>query len=570
MQDLHTRRAAPAAGAVVAARGRHWRVVDAQACGECTQVRLAPFSGAGPAATLLHPFDRIETLALGSRPRRASRRRTAEAAAAALLDSHPWIGLRAALAADIRLLAYQLDPALTIFHGRANRVLLADGVGLGKTIQAGLIAAELQARHELTRALVVTPAGLRDQWERELAERFGLDTRRIDAATLASAERALPPWIDLWSLPGIGVISIDLLKRPEVLAQLRQTIWDLVVVDEAHHAAAGSDRGEAAALVCSRARHVVLISATPHSGDRAAFAHLLDLGRLSADDPPARVFRRTRDAVSEGSGGRRTRNVRVRLSAAERAMFAALGRYTTRVWRESADRSARLAMIVLRKRALSGAASLARSAARRLAALAERAGDTWPDAAKPAQLTLHFEDTLDGELLMEDAEPTSVLGALGLANATDERRLLADVLALAREAARHESKRALLTAALRRAREPVIVFTEYRDTLQEIARALNPPAVAQLHGGLMPAERRAALDAFTGGRARVLLATDAAAEGLNLHHRCRWVVHYELPWNPARLEQRTGRVDRLGQSRRVHAWRLVSAETDEPRILASP
>jgi superfamily II DNA or RNA helicase len=566
MQDLQRAPRAPAPGTVVAARGRHWRVVDTETYEDCVQVRVAPLNHAGPAATFLQPFDCVEPVAVSDRPRRASRRRTAEAAAAALLDSHPWTGLRAALAANIRLLPHQLEPALAIFSGQTKRILLADDVGLGKTIQAGLVLAELRARHELTRALIVTPAGLRDQWEGELGDRFDLPVRRVDAGALSQAGRTLPPWTDFWSLPAITVLSIDLLKRPEVCAQVRQTVWDLVIVDEAHHARTATDRGAAAALVCGRARHVVLISATPHGGDRAAFEGLLDLGRLTPSEPGMRVFHRTRGAVSPGVAPRRTRNVNVRVSAAERRLFAILDRYTSRVWRESQGRAAgadaRLAMIVLRKRALSSAASLARSVSRRLMALAGH--EPFDDRT---QLALGFEDTLDGELIADDAEPGPVLNTPGLDSADDERRLLARVLTAAHEASRDESKRALLTRTLSRTREPVIVFTEYRDSLEEIARALGAHGVTYLHGGLMPAARRAAVDAFTTGRARVLLATDAAAEGLNLHHRCRWVVHYELPWNPVRLEQRTGRVDRLGQARRVHAWRLIGAGTDESRIL---
>jgi hypothetical protein len=114
--------------------------------------------------------------------------------------------------------------------------------------------------------------------------------------------------------------------------------------------------------------------------------------------------------------------------------------------------------------------------------------------------------------------------------------------------------------------EPLIIFTEYRDTLARVARSINEP-VAVLHGGLSRHERAEALRAFTEGRRRILLATDAAGEGLNLHHRCRIVINLELPWNPMRLEQRIGRVDRIGQRRTVHAFHLVAAGTGEERLL---
>ena len=124
----------------------------------------------------------------------------------------------------------------------------------------------------------------------------------------------------------------------------------------------------------------------------------------------------------------------------------------------------------------------------------------------------------------------------------------------------------MLRRLLRRVRESAVVFTEYRDTLLHISRALDMPCVV-LHGGLTARERAAALAAFVNEPRTVLLATDAAGEGLNLHQGCRLVVNVELPWNPMRLEQRIGRVDRIGQRRTVHAFHLIATGTGEPRIL---
>jgi len=148
-----------------------------------------------------------------------------------------------------------------------------------------------------------------------------------------------------------------------------------------------------------------------------------------------------------------------------------------------------------------------------------------------------------------------------------ERELLGRLAAAARAAAARETKVSALLRILDRAAEPAVVFTEYRDTLVHLEEALARP-VALLHGGLTRGERTAALDDFTSGRRAVLLATDAAGEGLNLHHSCRTVINLELPWNPMRLEQRIGRVDRIGQRRTVHAFQFIGRGTGEPRILA--
>ena len=147
--------------------------------------------------------------------------------------------------------------------------------------------------------------------------------------------------------------------------------------------------------------------------------------------------------------------------------------------------------------------------------------------------------------------------------------MLAAILEMARDAARHDSKQHRLGMLLRRARQPAIVFTEYRDTLMQLALTLATHRPLLLHGGLSPGERRDTIRQFTDGRAGLLLATDAASEGLNLHERCRLVVNLELPWTPLRLEQRSGRVDRIGQPRRVHVIHLVARATAEETTVAA-
>jgi superfamily II DNA or RNA helicase len=550
-------------GTIVRTRGARHIVVHVEEHGACRSVRLAATDGSGEAMTVLHPFDCIDLLPAVNWPRRAGRRRVARACAAAVRASYEAGQTRTLVDARVRLLPYQLEPALAILRGEATRVLLADEVGLGKTIQAGLILSELRARQMLRRALILTPAGLREQWAAELRERFGLQITIVDAGSLGALQRALPPWVNPWTLPGIAVASIDLLKRDELLPQLQHVVWDAVVVDEAHHATRGTERHQVAGLACSRARLVVLITATPHNGDRLAFEELRALGCIGNADPPLRVFRRSRADMDAGPAERRTRILRVRRTAAEARVDSLLRAYTSRVWRE-AGADGRLAMVVLRKRALSGAASLTRSLARRL----ERLGlPEQPD--EPAQLTLEFADTLGGELIDDDREPSGELSARGLADQGTERQLLHQLVEAAREIGSEDSKAARLISMLLVCQEPVIVFTEYRDTLEDLRLRLEDHvALTELHGAMMPAERQRSLAMFESGRARVLLATDAAAEGLNLQQRCRWIVHYEVPWNPVRIEQRNGRVDRIGQTRRVHAWHLVAEATEEEDVLA--
>jgi superfamily II DNA or RNA helicase len=443
-------------------------------------------------------------------------------------------------------------------HGHL-RVLVADEVGLGKTIQAGYIIAELANDNVEFRALVLVPAGLRDQWTSELESRFSLATIRADSPWLAAAVRTVPADINPWSLPGIYVASVDFVKRPEALHPLEALRWDLVVVDEAHTTAALSDRAVAVHAIARRARRVVLLTATPHTGDPGAFAALCATG-AHPGEMPVLMFRRSRDSVGAG-GRRRSRFLLVRPSTSERRMHRLLERYTDAVTREYAGvrgGELPLASVLLRKRALSSAASLVLSVRRRAVLLAQQ-------PTPPLQLPL----PIDEEHTAEDDVPEEVLAAPGLADGRRELALLREIAAAAGDVGSGETKLRVLLRLLVRAREPALIFTEYRDTLDHLHRAVTAAGIRAclLHGGLTLAERRRAVRTFEGG-GFALLATDAASEGLNLHRACRLVIHFELPWNPARLEQRAGRVDRLGQHRRVHEIALVADDTAEGLVLA--
>ena len=559
-------------GGIVKARGRRWKVLRIVAGMDCSIVDLQPVEPNGHAgrATLLAPFDRIVPEASSTRPRTVGARRWKYGLRAMIAAAAPADGLQPAAWARIALHPYQLEPALAVVRDGATRVLLADEVGLGKTIQAGLIISALVARGQASRVLVLVPAGLRWQWAEELRGRFGLEPAIIDAETLRRRVAGLPRSVNPWLIPGLFLSSFDYVKQEEVLQALRLVGWDVVVVDEAHAVAApGTERGTAARQLAARARRVVLVTATPHAGSDEEFAALCGIGlhENGHDGSPILLFRRSRAAVGLRVD-RRVRLIRVRLHGAERLLHDALGRYVRAVWRHAPAGSragSRLAMLVLSKRALSSAGSLATSIERRAAILALDPAAVLEQLALP--LTHAAPETTSDDA---DEEPgLRSLGVPGLGDASRERLWLGRLLALAREATRHESKLAVLQRLLSRTRDTVIVFTEYRDTLVSVARSLGTIApLAVLHGGLSGRERQNALEAFANGTARVLLTTDAAGEGLNLHARCRWVVSLELPWSPRRIEQRIGRVDRIGQTRRVHALHLVATGTAEGHLLA--
>jgi len=544
----------------VRVRGERWRVVDVRSYEDCQLVTLAGLTPPHLGATrrVLSPFDIIEPVGGRAKPRFVGPNRWRRVCRRLIASDRPPGGLQSALQARIDLLPHQLEPAIAILKGMGSRVLLADEVGLGKTIQAGLVCAELLERHAVDRVLIVTPAGLRDQWARELSERFSIAAANLDAAALRKLTATLPVGLNPWQTQSIAIASIDYVKRAEVLPAVAACLWDLVIVDEAHGVGGESDRHAAVNALASRAAFVLLLTATPHSGDRRAFASLCSLGSL--EDDPLLVFRRSRADIHIGVP-RRVHVAYVRPSRDERLMHAGLDEYAAAVradCREMHD-AAWLALAVLHKRAFSSAWSLAQSIDRRLAALDEAGG-----AETEAQLALPLGNP-DGDKVNEDTPPPWPAD-LRLADADRERHLLTRLAARARSSAAAETKIAALRRLLRRARQSAVVFTEYRDTLLHVSRAIDQPHIV-MHGGLTPRERRSALASFSTSPSAILLTTDAAGEGLNLHHHCRLVINLELPWNPMRLEQRIGRVDRIGQSRRVHAFHLVARGTGESRIL---
>ena len=289
------------------------------------------------------------------------------AAAAAVARERPGRGLWAAVDGAFDVHAWQLAPALAVAGG-ATRVMLADAVGLGKTVQAGLILADLWRRGVLTRALVLTPASLRAAWAAELRERFDLDVLVMDQPALIEQQRAGLADLNPWTSVPIVISSIDLVKRAEVRAAVEDEPLDLLVVDEAHHASPGSDRGAVVARLAARVPWLVLASATPHAGDTRAYRALLDLGRVcAAGDPPMMVFRRShRDAALTTS--RATHVLRVTPTPAERRLQHALVEYGRALLGGPFGTQAGVQLVasVLARRATSSAWAAARTLRRRL------------------------------------------------------------------------------------------------------------------------------------------------------------------------------------------------------------
>lgn len=546
-------------GTLVKARGERWHVRDARHLVHLACVVLDAAEATNPqqSITLLLPFDELVPAAEGPpRPRRRqlALRQTLQALSEARPEGRLWTARNARL----DLLPWQLAPALAVLQG-ATRVLLADAVGLGKTIQAGLILAELRARGLVERALILSPAALRRDWAAELGTRFGLPVAVLDLPAMLELERTRGVGMNPWSSAPVIVSSVDLVKRADVLLAVERAPLDLLVVDEVHHATPGTDRFAAVSRLARQVPWVVLASATPHSGDPAAYRALTALGAVGAlPGDRLRVFRRSHSDV-RFAVVRRTRILKVRSSAEEQRLLDGVLAYARELCRPPAGgtEGMRLLAGVLARRATSSPYAIQRTLRRRLDGLSS---GTPPPA--PASLPLPWEE------LDEDAGE-SWPSVTGFADASAERECLRDLVRLAEAAGPEWSKGRRLLRLVRAAGEPIIVFTEFRDSLEACRVVLEPwtPLVC-LHGGIDAPERRARVEMFIDGRARVLLATDVAGEGLNLQGPSRLVVTLEWPWNPLRLEQRVGRVHRLGQTRAVHAIYLTAAQSYEDTVVA--
>lgn len=433
-------------------------------------------------------------------------------------DIHPW----------------QLAPALAFERGYP-RVLAADDAGMGKTVSAAIAIAQCLDGASDRRCLVLAPGHLLRQWRGELRRRMGIEAPIIDAAALTRLRRDVPAGVQVWSLPGCLIASIDFLKQPHVLRSLEPMIWDLLIIDEAHLSSGVSERRHACDLIARRSRRVLLLTATPSDGGAERLDALVTIG-ASASDPGLVRLRHT-----AGGRARVERRLWIAPDPATRALHQALAEYTQ--WIACGPRTEAPAVgllcSLLTKRALSSAHALRISLARRLALIGRD-----PQPLQPS--------------LFEPDDDPGVLGAAtGLPIGRETTRLAA-LAALAARASRNDRRLRALVRMVARAGEPVVVFTCFRDTAVLLARHLSPHLRVRLvHGALPQAAIEGALGDFTAGTAQVLVATDVAAQGLNLHQRCRWVAHYDLPWRPPALRQRFGRVDRLGQTRRAHATFLL-------------
>lgn len=519
---------------------------------------------------------------------------------------------------------YQLVPVVMSLEMPKVRMLLADDVGLGKTIEAGLIITELLGRQQATRLLVICPANLREQWQEALEYFFHVDTKLISTRHRREMERTLPPGTNPWEYYPFLITSIDYAKMPEIKAQILEQNWDIVLIDEAHNVAkphqatadqkVKMDRWELAEAISKKARHLLLLTATPHNGYTDTYASLirmLDVGAVSGqlhepkinrDIAKSYICQRRRKDVEEwfkksstekSPFPERDQNEIYRsLSDAQRTSIEKvdeLGNYILNVAeKESAYRKrlARWVVMHFHKRSLSSPRALVLSLQNRLGKYEGKkkiseeteeddAGITEEDAKANV-----FDHDPGEKITDEEAGSRSERITFG-ERETQEREvaLLKDVLEYARKVtpAKDNKLQDLLDNMLleRLKMYPrVIIFTRYKDTLDylegniKISSRYKDIPIITIDGSLNESQRKEKFRNFEMSKTAIMIATDCISEGINLQTACNQLIHYELPWNPNRLEQRNGRIDRYGQKEsKVYIRTLVMKDTLEAAIL---
>jgi len=529
---------------------------------------------------------------------------------------------------------FQLVPLLKALQMPRVNLLLADDVGLGKTIEAGLILSELLLRRRIQRVLILTPASLRLQWRDEMWEKFSLPFDLVDRAETQNLRRRLGMDANPWRAFSRIIASYHYLRQDDVLAQFLAACrtpegsphlpWDLLIVDECHNLMPSpfgeeSDLCRMLRLLAPQFEHRLFLSATPHNGHTRSFTGLLEIldpVRFSQTDELKKaereriqqvVLRRLKREINARTNPPRfsRRNppqaLVLELSPQEVALSVAFDGFRTAIRKLVSSgetrrrRAGSFAVEILGKRLLSSPTAFAESWRRCREGL-EEGNPTEETDVMAAKRNLERETGDDRETQSREDTAAGVIGSWLRAVSWDLREEIAAIDKAVADMgfdtsrnhldtqnpiadARFDAFISLIDRLLRhenkwRDDERLVVFTEYKTTLDYLTRRLREryeaDRILTLFGGMDEIERDLVKQAFNNPShpVRILLGTDAAAEGLNLQWTARTILHFDCPWNPSRLEQRNGRLDRHGQARDVTVYHFVTDQDQDLTFLA--
>ncbi|MCM8809475.1 MAG: SNF2-related protein, partial [Candidatus Omnitrophica bacterium] len=484
-----------------------------------------------------------------------------------------------------------------ILQNTRIRFLLADDPGAGKTIMAGLLIKELKYRGLVERTLIVVPGHLKDQWLREMKDRFQERFSIVDRGVM-DAEWGKNVFTDRNQI----IISMDFAKQDDVMLALKDSKWDLCIVDEAHKMSAykygektnKTNRYNLGELLSPISTYLLFLTATPHRGDPENFRLLLellepgffaDVNMLSESiqnkDNPL-FLRRLKEDLKNFDGTpifppRKVETPKYYLSDDEKKLYNAVTEYVEKHFNKALEKEKRnvtFALTILQRRLASSARAIRKSLERRYERLKDLygKGKLLQDVGYDED---YLEDLEEKERWRKEEELLEKLtSAETLEELKEEIEKLSELVVLAKEVEKkeietklNELRKVMDAEKLHQTGTKLLLFTESKDTLEYLVEKLKKwgYSVTFIHGG-MNLDARIKAEAEFKNQAQIMVSTEAGGEGINLQF-CWLMVNYDIPWNPNRLEQRMGRVHRYGQQHEVHIYNLVAVDTREGRIL---
>ena len=457
-------------------------------------------------------------------------------------DANLHIGHRAAM----DLMPYQLDPAKLSLQRPRQRILIADTVGLGKTLEAGILMSELIARGKGKRILVVTVKSMMTQFQKEMWNRFTIPLVRLDSSRIQKIRASLPSNYNPFFYYDKTIISIDTLKRDvEYRTHLENAYWDIIVIDEAQNVAERGDhqaqRSRLAQLLADRSDTMIMLSATPHDGRAKSFASLMNMldptaiadpNNYTPDDIKGLCIRRFKKDVKDQVSGsfleRRITLERCHASAQEEYAYDIFADMQLQMDIGKTRGSGQLFKTSLEKSLFSSPAACIKSIEARLKKLYKKYG---ADDIKDIRLLEELKDAL------EKIKPVDFMRYQKLLFLLRSKEYAWDAKAVD---------------------DRVVIFTERIETMKYLAEhlrtdlGLKANAIQEISGAMSDAEQQRIVEEFgrTESPIRVLVASDVASEGLNLHYLSHRLIHFDIPWSLMVFQQRNGRIDRYGQQKR--------------------
>lgn len=463
--------------------------------------------------------------------------------------------------AAMDLMPYQLDPAKLSLQRPRQRILIADTVGLGKTLEAGILMSELIARGKGKRILVVTVKSMMTQFQKEMWNRFTIPLVRLDSRRIQKIRAELPSNYNPFFYYDKTIVSIDTLKRDvEYRTHLENAYWDIILIDEAQNVAERgghqAQRSRLAKLLADRSDTMILLSATPHDGRAKSFASLMNMLDPTAIADPEKytpedikglcIRRFKKDVKNQVSGTFLERKVTLehcRASAAEEAAFATFAEMQLDMDREKRGAGSQLFKTGLEKALFSSPAACIKSIEERLKKLRKKCdGGACHDISALEEM----------KCALEDIAPKDFTRYQKLVSLLRDKEYGWDPKDTA---------------------DRIVIFTERIETMRflagELRKDLGLPeeTVQEIYGGMSDAEQQEIVENFgrTESPVRVLVASDVASEGLNLHYLSHRLIHFDIPWSLMVFQQRNGRIDRYGQQKRPDI-RYMLIESESKRI----